>query len=634
MRVLLLAALLATTAATAANAWAGTPTLDDFLKDARFEQLILSPSGEYFVVKVPQADRTVMAILRRDDLKLVAHFNPGANRFVDDYYWVSDRRVYATILEREGKAEQPDEMLGVRWLDVDGKNGASWGANVLSFLDEPGMVLVRGCDPSRSRLRSGDRFECASGVYKRHLDDELGKKRKEVVGSPEPDSEFLADSKGRVSFSWSWDKDSKQHLYRRQGEQWLLVNDESVSGVSVTPYGTSADGRYGYLWSERKQGPDVIERIDLDNGERIVVASDPDSNPQGLVWSLDRREPVGAVYGGMQPKTQFFDEAHPHARLLRAMEQEFPNELAHITSASRDGSLAVVMVEGAKEPSRYYLLHTGTGKLELLVKSRPWLNAADMAPTRPVEFKARDGLSIRGWLTRPEGSAPVPLVLMPHGGPFDVEDEWYYDSEVQMLATRGYAVLRVNFRGSGGRGRDFMEAGYRQWGAAMQDDLTDATRWAIANAGVDARRICIWGGSYGGYAALMGAVREPDLYRCVVGFAGPYDLSLMYSKGDIRRSRYGRGFLRTTLGKDEAELERISPASHAGEIKAGILLVHGMLDERVPPAHAKAMKRALDKAGKYYETYFPAQEAHGFYGDASRRKYYDTVLAFLDKHLR
>lgn len=168
----------------------------------------------------------------------------------------------------------------------------------------------------------------------------------------------------------------------------------------------------------------------------------------------------------------------------------------------------------------------------------------------------------------------------------------------------------------------------------MIDDLNDATRWAIADAGVDAARICLWGASYGGYAAVMAAAREPDLYRCAVGFAGPYDLPTMHRWGDVQRSRWGRAYLDRTLGDDMAELRRQSPTAHADKIKADLMLVQGMRDERVSPEHLRMMKRALEEAGKPYEGYFPSQETHGFFGEKSKRQYYERVLGFLDKHLR
>ncbi|WP_082611057.1 S9 family peptidase [Lysobacter sp. Root916] len=634
MRLLLLAAScalpLAAGMAGAAPAMPASTTdrLGEFLRRPQYESLTLSPRGDYLAARVPLDDRTVLVVVRRSDMQIAAQLDPGKDGFVDSETWVSDTRLFASTSVRWGTRDQPYSLGVLRSLDVDNSKGRAFAGNVIDALvDDPERMLISDC-------RKVTIKECWTRVV-RVSKDGAGK-REEIVDAPIPNADFLADRKGTVRFSWAWETDDRQQVYLLRGEEWTQINDETISGVEVLPVGTSYDGRYGYLWSERKQGPDVIERIDLASGERSVVASDPDSDPQRLVWSFDGHEPIGAVYGGLHPKARFFDASHPHAALTADMETAFPGEFARVTSATRDGRSAVVTVSSPREPDRYYLLDTASGDLKLLAKRRPWLTAAQMAPTRAIELKTRDGVVLRGWLTAPTKShaAPLPLVVMPHGGPFDIQDDWGYDDEVQMLATRGYAVLRVNFRGSGGRGRDFVESGHRQWGAKMIDDLNDATRWAIADAGVDAERICLWGASYGGYAALMAAAREPDLYRCAIGFAGPYDLPTMHRWGDVQRSRWGRAYLDRTLGDDMAELRRQSPTAHAAKIKADLMLVQGMRDERVSPEHLRMMKRALEEAGKPYEGYFPSQETHGFYGEKSKRQYYERVLGFLDKHLR
>src|SRR5688500_7694492 len=360
----------------------------------------------------------------------------------------------------------------------------------------------------------------------------------DIVDGAAPGATFLVDRMGEPRFSWATDNDDIQTVYLRRDGAWMPINDEKQSGVEIMPVGVSYDRRSGFLWSERQAGPDVIERIDLVTGERSIVASDAQLDPAGLVWSFDGSEPIGATFGPGVPAIRFFDETHPHSVLTRELQQAFPEEIVRVTSSSRDGRLALVTVTGDREPGRFYLLDTVSGDLKVLTKSRPWLNRDSLSEMQPFTMQARDGVTLRGYLTRPKsaGDATVPLVVFPHGGPFGVEDNWGFHDDVQILAVHGYAVLQVNFRGSGGRGRDFMEMGYRQWGGAMQDDLTDATRWAMAQAGIDAKRVCVWGESYGGYAALMGTVREPALYRCAIGMAGPYDLPTMYRWGDVQRS--------------------------------------------------------------------------------------------------
>jgi len=253
---------------------------------------------------------------------------------------------------------------------------------------------------------------------------------------------------------------------------------------------------------------------------------------------------------------------------------------------------------------------------------------------RPVALKARDGLPLHGFLTVPSGSdgRNLPMVVMPHGGPFHVFDNGQYDRETQILAAAGYAVLQVNFRGSGNYGRAHAQAGAQQWGAAMQDDVTDATRWAIAQGIADARRICIYGASYGAYAAMMGAAREQGLYQCAAGYVGVYDLPLMFARGDVQERDSGVTFLREWLG-DPAKLGAVSPVNLATQIKVPVFLAAGGEDKRAPIQHTERMEAALKRAGTPVESLYYKTEGHGFYTLAHRTEYYDKLLAFLSRSL-
>jgi dipeptidyl aminopeptidase/acylaminoacyl peptidase len=257
-----------------------------------------------------------------------------------------------------------------------------------------------------------------------------------------------------------------------------------------------------------------------------------------------------------------------------------------------------------------------------------------MRPKEPFTLKARDGVELHGYITRPSGEGPHALVVLPHGGPHGFRDYWDYDWEVQLLANRGYAVLQVNFRGSGGYGEAFQSRGYTEWGARMQDDVTDATRWAIDQKIAQPDRICIYGASYGGYAALQGAVREPALYRCAIGYAGVYDLELMRSSGDIPRSRIGRALLQRALGNDLERLRAQSPANHADKIQVPVLLIHGKEDRRADFEQAKRMKAGLDKNGKRFEWMALGREGHGVYDEETRSEVYGRIVGFLDQHLK
>jgi dipeptidyl aminopeptidase/acylaminoacyl peptidase len=285
-----------------------------------------------------------------------------------------------------------------------------------------------------------------------------------------------------------------------------------------------------------------------------------------------------------------------------------------------------------REPGGYYVMNLATRQVAPMMFRADWLDPNRLGQTRDLTFKARDGRTIPVLLTLPPGSdgKNLPMVVHPHGGPFGVIDNWAYDPTVQVMASHGYAVLQVNFRGSGGYGREHETSGYKQWGLAMQDDLTDATRWAIAEGYAARDRICIFGASYGGYAALMGVAKEPDLYRCAIGQVGVYDMG-KFKFDDAMRGDFFRRYHEEAT--NDGDLGPISPARLAAQIKVPVFLSTGKEDPRVPYEHTEIMEAALKKAGVPVESQYFKTEGHGIYKLENRRDFYARLLSFLHKHI-
>ena len=242
---------------------------------------------------------------------------------------------------------------------------------------------------------------------------------------------------------------------------------------------------------------------------------------------------------------------------------------------------------------------------------------------------------IEGYFTAGKNQSDnKPLIVNVHGGPHGIRDYWGYDGEVQLLAHAGYSVLQVNFRGSGGYGNKLQEAGYMQWGDAIQRDIIAAVEWAVANGMAKAGNICITGGSFGGYSALQAATLAPDLFSCAVGVAGVYDLNIMKSEGDIPLRSFGISYLEQVLGSEQTQLDAYSPVNQVAKLKAKVLIAHGKRDKRAPLEHAIRLKSALDKAGKTYEWLEFNDETHGFYSPENRELYYRKLLQFLQSNLK
>jgi dipeptidyl aminopeptidase/acylaminoacyl peptidase len=291
-----------------------------------------------------------------------------------------------------------------------------------------------------------------------------------------------------------------------------------------------------------------------------------------------------------------------------------------------------------QNPGIYLLLDLDKHKLTPLATRMKWIKPAQMAPMLSVKYQARDGIVIHGFLTVPVGHQPkdLPLVVMPHGGPW-VRDVWGFDPMVQLLANRGYAVLQMNYRGSPGYGEELFEKAHRQIGKAIQDDIEDATRWAIAAGVADPKHIAIMGASYGGYSTLFALGHNPELYRCGISLAGVTDWPAIYDdrRGDPDAKEANK-YWRREIGdpdKDQETLKAISPVNFADKITAPVLIVQGKDDHTVPREQAKLMISALEKVGRTPESLFISELAHGYGNERQRLQIYKAVVAFLEKNL-
>ncbi|MEG3192257.1 alpha/beta hydrolase family protein [Lysobacter sp. D1-1-M9] len=645
MKHLATALLLATGLATAPAATA--VDVRAYVKKDAFNQIKISPDGDHYAATIPREDRTGLVIMRRSDNTLTAGFHMGKNTHVADFDWVNPERVLISMTEKFGALDQPRYTGEIYAISADGSGaellvgqrvrGAGPGtriqrkkveAVVASLVDDlPGdddhvIISVRPFRPDP--YTRAERMNVYSG--RRHT----------IARAPVRNARFVTDNQGVVRFAVGAGTDNRQKLYyRADGDaEWELINNETASRLRQWPIGFAADDQTAYLEAEQAQGPNAILGFEISTGTRSVLLRDDTVDPSHILYRNGSRIPVGVRFIDGEPRTEFIDAGSAEARLYRSLEAAFAGTRVAISSQTADGSLALVYTGSDRSPGDFYVFDAKAKTADHLLSRREWFDPAQMAPMRPFEFKARDGLVVHGYLTVPNGSGgkTLPMVVMPHGGPFGVRDVWGFDSDVQMLAHAGYAVLQVNFRGSGGYGRAFESAGARQWGKAMQDDLTDATHWAMEQGIAAKDRICIYGASYGAYASLMGVAKEPELYRCAVGYVGVYDLPTMHTRGDIQEHRSGETYLEEWIG-DPEQLATVSPNRMASRIKAPVFLAAGGEDERTPIEHTEMMEKALREAGVPVETLYYPTEGHGFYVEANRNEYYTRLLAFLSRSL-
>lgn len=421
-------------------------------------------------------------------------------------------------------------------------------------------------------------------------------------------------------------------------DEWVKLAEFAITDDYWIPlYAPDTPGKLVIL---SRQGRDTYALFDYDVRERRqgeMLAGHPTEDIVSFE-GIDQAAFNYVATGGMVPAQVWFDPAW--ARMQKTVDAQFPNR---INLLSGDPARCVLILSyGDVDPGTWYFFDVQQRRMVKIGKVRNSVDPAKMHRMEVTSYAARDGLNIPAYLTRPEKmQGPAPMVVMIHGGP-RARDTWSWDAEVQLLASRGYLVFQPQFRGSSGFGRKFEEAGFGQWGKTMQDDITDGVEYVVRQKLADPRRICIVGASYGGFAALWGLVRTPDLYKCGVSFAGVVDIGYMLSdSSDTSKSKIGRQVIAREVmlsqiadKKMRSELfDPVSPLKHAAEIKVPVLLAHGKEDERVPISHSEKMKEALERNGKQVRLMKFDEEGHGLAYTKHKLEYYTALLEFLDRNI-
>lgn len=635
---------------------AGPIPLEHFTRFDEFGGLKISPDGAFAALLTGKYGRSMVMFIDLKTKKPVSGIRTPDDCEIDEYYWVSPTRLIYMIAQRQPGRIRPTPTGEIFAINRDGSSArqlygyraqqstldthmpvrkASFATPVLlsSLKNDPNNILI-----AEFLWKNAGTYWYYNPDAKpliARLDVFSGKKR-QIDMAPLGGASLLLDNDENVRFALGRNEDSSIAVSwkPKPDREWTGFELEGFREESVTPRRFSSDNRSVYLTGVREgEALAALYRLDLQTRQLEKVHAFDNADVDGIITDFADREVIGVTGYAQRYMSHWLRTDDPSAKTYQALQRAFPQLRVSVTSASEDGRLAIVFVGSDTNPGDYYAFDTVSMRAEFLRAGRMWIEPKQMRPKEPITLAARDGLPLHGYVTRPAGDGAHPLVVMPHGGPHGVRDWWEFDTEVQLLANRGYAVLQVNYRGSGGYGMDFEGAGFGEWGAKMQDDLTDATRWAIEQKIAPVDRICIYGVSYGGFAALMGAAREPDLYRCAIGYAGVYDLELMRDSGDIPDARGGRAYLDRVLGTDVAKLHAQSPVYNAQNIKVPVLLIHGKVDGRADYEHAKRMRAALEKNQKNVAWLALDREGHGVYDEETRREVYERILQFLDASL-
>ncbi|MBO0829372.1 MAG: S9 family peptidase, partial [Streptosporangiales bacterium] len=433
--------------------------------------------------------------------------------------------------------------------------------------------------------------------------------------------------------------------YRPDGTELIALRDddsgqfrpfreiahEDTTGTGIVSF--TRDGRALLMISSVDANASRLVRVDLDTGEERVLAADDTYDVSGVLLHPETLEAQAAVFARDRREYVVLDETvRGDLDLLHAHRDA---ELT-VDRTERGDRLWLVSHARPDGPVEYAVYDRGTGDVARLFVHKEALTRYVLAPTEPYEFTARDGLTVHGYVTFPVGvpRRGLPTVVHVHGGPW-ARDTWGFDPQVQWFANRGYAVVQVDFRGSTGYGKAFVNAGDKQWGAAMQDDVSDAAAYAVGQGWADPERIAISGGSYGGYAALAGVTFTPDLYRCAIDVCGPSNLlTLIASLPDYWQPAITLFHKRMgDPATDEAMLKDRSPLNHADEIRVPVLVAQGANDPRVKQAEAEQIVQALRAGGIDHEYLLFEDEGHGLAKPQNRERFFAAAEPFLARHL-
>lgn len=619
-------------------------SVEDLVKFAEFTSVKISPDGRYLAVAMPSGDQTGLQILDVSDPKK-GFRSTAAYRFqklehVMRIEWTSnDRVVFETTREFDLVGDSVPRLTGMIYaMNADGSNtmviqgsrrGASgmFGTVVDPLPDDPQNVLIY-------RKEYGKK---PSEIIRTGVFDE---RNEEILATSPFDAKYAlmdgyvldGELQVRVAYMPDGINETLKFAYRESNDSdWTIhtiPRNEAFQPIGFLPDNTT-------LVIASRQHPMGYFSLDPRTLERRPLLLDEAVEPSFGVRTFDGRNVIGAAFEDGRLVNRFIDSEHVDARVYQQLEAAFNGLHVEVTSATRDGKLAVVAVSGDRLPTDYYLFNAETKQANFLLASRQWLDPALLSERKPVSFKARDGLLLHGYLTLPRDKAveKLPLVTVVHGGPHGPRDGWLYDYEAQLLASRGYAVLQTNFRGSGGYGSRFEEAGWRKWGTTIQDDIADGVNWAVQSGIADPERLCIYGASFGGYSVLAQLTRQPDLFKCGFAFVGVYDLEMLYEVGDVQWSREGEIFLERVVGRDTDELKAQSPINFVGAIKAPLYVAHGRNDERAHVNHYLSLLKALDSAKIPYKSMLKYHEGHGFYQMENRVELYSDLVDFIDEHI-
>jgi dipeptidyl aminopeptidase/acylaminoacyl peptidase len=596
--------------------------LRDFFRNPEKAGYSLSPEGEYFAFLAPWENRLNIFIQKFGETE-AKRITSVTDRDLVGYFWASNERI---VYARDQAGEENFHLYAV---NIDGSNPVDLTpfegvrAGVIDDLRDNDQDMLISLNKRDPRFYDAYRINIETGELKL-----IGENPGNIIG-------WLTDHEGLLRLAITSDGVNTSILYRdneSQPFQTILTTDFKET---LTPVSFTYDNQCLYAFSNLGRDKAALVMFDPKTQKELeIIYENTSVDVSGLLTSNKKKKLVAVTYLTDKLHYHYFDEEVES--IFQDLAKKIPGYELALSSVNRDENRFIIRTYSDKSLGSYFLYDVETSKLQKIADISPWINEKYMADMIPISYTSRDGLTIHGYLTLPKGVEPknLPVVINPHGGPW-YRDSWGYNAEVQFLANRGYAVLQMNFRGSTGYGRAFWEASFKQWGRKMQDDITDGVQWLIDQGIADPKRIGIYGGSYGGYAALAGITITPDLYAAAIDYVGVSNIFTLLETippywEPLRQQYY------EMIGhplEDKELLESVSPVFLVDRIKTPLFIAQGANDPRVNKAESDQIVAALEKRGISVQYMVKENEGHGFANEENRFDFYRAMEVFLSKHL-
>ncbi len=595
--------------------------LRDFFRNPERTAFQVSPDGSRISFLQPYQSRMNLFVPPRAGGAAV-RVTSETERDISGYFWKGASRIVYR------KDFCGDENFHIVAVDADGANLVDLTpfekvrANIIDDrVDHDDEIIIE------MNKRDPEVFD----VYRVDLDT---KQLTLIAENPGNVTGWITDHTGCIRIALVTDGVNGSILHRTDAGAPFATVITTDFKEAIEPLGFDADNKLLFATSNIGRDKTAVVRIDPATAEEeSVIFEHPEVDVSDLGWSPRRKVITDVQFVTSKRRREIFDAETE--TVYADLQRQLPGYEIDLKSRNREETIFVVAAWSDRLQGIRYLYDATSKTLTKLAELAPWLHEGELAEMKPITYRARDGLTIHGYLTLPQGGGKnLPLVVNPHGGPW-VRDVWGYNPEVQFLANRGYAVLQMNFRGSTGYGRAFWQAGFKQWGRKMQDDVTDGVRYAIAQGIADPKRVCIYGGSYGGYSALAGLVFTPDLYACGIDYVGISNL-LTFLKTIPPYWKARLDMYYEMVGNPDTEKEflaAVSPALHADKIRVPLLIAQGAQDPRVNIDESNQMVAALKRHGIAVEYLVKDNEGHFFTNEENRLEFYEAVEKFLQKHL-